>query len=142
MSNSLRDALLIVQDALTSALTPLVDTWNGTPAVFWRTNPAGAVGAVRAGELDGFIAVQPPADGGKTQRFIGMTPQWTGSVTLRCLAKSDATARALFASIPEPLALAAEGYDIQAVWQGPLDQPVTGGLSMVAGIYRISLAHT
>lgn len=140
MTQPIRTALSITQDALSVALSAVVDVFGGVPAVYWRQTPPGVAAALLSGALDGCIVCQSQDGGGRSDLFIGGAG-WSGLITLRCIASTPSAARTLLASVPEPLLLVASGYAIRADWERPLDLPDAAGLSTAAGIYRIHISH-
>lgn len=137
----IRTALDLVQTALLAALAPLVPTFKGSPAVYWRQAPSGVASALLTGDLTGCMVCQVQDGGGHSLYYLG-DQGWSGLVTVKCMAATQAAAAALLASIPEPLSLTASDYAVTAEWQRPLDLPTVDGITTAAGIYRLTINHS
>lgn len=145
MSAPIRNALPIVRTALYAALSPLVSSYAGLPASYWRraTDALGLVGALTANPptLAGAIVAQSQDAGGQGVIYLD-DADWQGLITIRCLAGSLAAAEALLQTIPEPLLLTAPtGYALRADFVRPLDLPQADGVHTAAAIYRVTVSR-
>lgn len=140
MTAPIRDAITIMRVALYDALSPLVEQWNGQPACYWQRAVEGVADALVSSPpgLTACFIYQSQDAGGRQENTIG-DRAWTGLVTIRALAGTLRDAEALLATIPEPLVLGANGYEVVAVYEQPLVVPASDSVSTAASQYSITV---
>lgn len=140
MTTPIRNAITLMRTALYGALSPLVDDFGGKPACYWQRVDEGVADALvtNPATLASCFVYQSQDNGGKQDVTIG-DRGWSGLVTIRALAGSQKAAETLLNTIPEPLILSADGYEVTAVFVRPLTLPAVDNVFTAAFIYRISI---
>lgn len=136
-------ALQIVRRSLGSALAPLVGTYQGGPARYWRAPRQGSIPALKAGDLAGLLVYQSQDAGGDQVEYIGEAG-WSGQWLIRAHATTQDAAEALIATVPAALvALSAPtGYAVTARFLRPREVPTVDEIYGAGHLYELSISHT
>jgi hypothetical protein len=130
MPEPILTAEAIIANAIVTALTAHVGTFNGRPKAYYQLAEQGA-------PLP-FVVFQFQSDIGRVDRIGGVGA--TALITLKALSDSASAARALLATAAPSLAtLTATGYTLKARYvRSPIIPPI-GGVYQSAHIYRLTI---
>lgn len=133
----------LARRAFYAALAPVVATFGGIPAAYWRVARDGAAAAILAGELAGMLVYQPqaPFEAGGTINQA----ESTGLIVVRAVATTDDAAETLLATALTAIAsglAASPGLAIQVVYTGEPPIPPADGLYTAAAQFRVTLRRT
>lgn len=128
---AITDAVPKIRTALYTALSPLVDSYNGVPKAYWLQSPEGAPLPL--------IVYQAQDGGGQDDSYLN-SAGWSGLFTIRALAASPSAAEALLSSVPAALVnLTVTGYGARTRFQRSLVLPPESGTHTAALVYEIEL---
>lgn len=135
------NALSVIDTALSTALTPLAATFNGSAAVYFMQAPPGVAGALASGTLTKVIVYSLTDNGGKTNNRIGVAG-WQGRVAVHCYSNSKATSNSLLSSVSTNLnAMTIVGYDVDVTWIRPTIYVPQNNIWRLSGIWDIWLSR-
>lgn len=138
-------AIAIVRAALQTALSGVVPSWNGQPAVFWRQAPAQLVGGLRQGTPATCLIYQSQDLGGNRWDHVHVAG-WRGLIVIRALAASpgEDAAEAQLAAVPGALAalVVPAGYAIGVRFDRPVVLPEVDKIVTSAAQWWVELKRT
>lgn len=144
----------ILSTALYAALSPLVGSHDGIPAVYWLQAPGpGPAQALLAGQLAGVIAIHAISTAGSQVNqavprgafldagYIGEAGV-AGRILVKAFATTDDAAQDLMAAAAAAIGaglVASTGYAISAQWAAEVLLPPLDGIHTAAAVYSIAL---
>jgi hypothetical protein len=130
----------ILAQALYAALSAVVASVDGLPAVHWLQAPQGTADALLRGDLPGVLIMQSQSPL-TTDDYLGAAGI-RATIVIRALARDDDAAQALLADAVAALAAgiaAPTGLAIQLDWQAEIVIPPRDGVATAAAQYRATL---